>query len=175
MICVIMRGFPGSGKSYTAKQICSEGTIISTDNYWIPESIKKRASGKTVDAKEELNEYRKNWNPKELGKAHGTTFKLFEDMLNKGVNPIIVDNTNVQLWNMENYIKSAKSRGYEVFIMEPTSPWWLEYSPYLGTQDKKLDEFADILYKKNSHGVPKETIRKMIDKWDHLDEKKVCS
>ena len=65
-------------------------------------------------------------------------------------------------------IKSPQLNGYKIFIQEPNSPHWNEYKEYLNNRylhKNKIQEFADLLFKKNVHGVPKETILKMIDKW----------
>ena len=54
-VVVLMRGFPGSGKSYRAKQILQElgggdphGHIFSTDDFWIPTTKELRAAGEHV-------------------------------------------------------------------------------------------------------------------------------
>lgn len=57
----------------------------------------------------------------------------------KGTNIIIIDNTNIQRWEMSHYIKLAQSQHYyHVVVVEPLSPW--RYNP-------------EELAKKNSHEV----------------------
>ncbi len=79
-ILIVLRGLPGSGKSYTAKQIQSElgGQIFSTDEKFM------------VDG-----EYK--FNVADLGKNHKLTQEDVQKAVDAGVSPIIVDNTNIKL------------------------------------------------------------------------------
>lgn len=175
-VLVIMRGVPGSGKSYTAHKVLEElgggdpkSHIFSTDNFWIPTTIQLRAGGANVSAQAEKAEYTSTFDPNKLGFAHKTNYNNFVKAVDQGISPVIIDNTNVQRKAYQEYIDYAKKAGYQVRVQEPTSPWWQENSVYL--KDKKrhaaeLDNFAALLFTKNSHGVPQHAIRKMLDRWD---------
>lgn len=174
-ICFILRGIPGSGKSYLAKKILEEynvtyaGHVFSTDDFWIPNTRKLLNEGVSVDEADEINEYRAAFDIDKLGYAHKNNQKLFSEACSNGTTPIIVDNTNTTKKEMQNYCECAVMSGYEVIIKEPSSKWWLEYSPYLknkSKEPKKLDRFAELLYSKNKHGVPLDVIKKMINRWD---------
>lgn len=87
-ICVLLRGLPGSGKSYLARRLIEEtlkdhqdpkNHIISTDNYF----YNKRG------------EYR--FDPQRLPEAHDAAQKLFTQCACKGYSPLIVDNTNIKV------------------------------------------------------------------------------
>jgi NEDD4-binding protein 2 len=169
-ICVINRGVPGSGKSFTARQVLEKhgggepkDHIFSTDDYF--------GSGE---------EYRKNWAPDKLGKAHDWNFERFKDAVNKGVTPVIVDNTNVKRRDFMNYAHYARNAGYKVVVQEPSSPWWGDHAHMLNDKQKhgtELEDFARFLaghhqgmeakygVTGNTHGVPLETIRNMLRKW----------
>lgn len=173
-----MRGLPGSGKSTKINALLKKyggdyDHVFSTDNYWIPETLKRRRAGKDVSAQEELAEYKANWNAPGLGAAHRWNHEQFQAAIDLGVSPVIVDNTNVKPWDFQSYIESADKAGYKIVFEEPTSPWWIQYRPYLKDRKldpSKLDEFAALLAQRNQHGVPEFVIRKMMDKWqDNFD------
>jgi predicted kinase len=61
---------------------------------------------------------------------------------------IIIDNTNIKLWEMRRYVEAAIENGYEVQIKMPETDWAFNY--------KKCA-------KKNSHGVPEDTLKNMVN------------
>lgn len=156
-----MRGLPGSGKSFKARnqlataiaeqrsggafEGASKGdkssvslVVLSSDDYF------------TTDG----TEY--NFNPKLLGKAHEWNQKRARDAMAAQVATIIIDNTNVQLWEMRPYVEMAVQEfGYQIRIEEPDSDWWRE---------RNLTRLAEC----NSHGVSLEAICRMNDRWQDL-------
>lgn len=138
-VLVIMRGVPGSGKSYLAKQIVAKtiGTsfvnykthICSTDDYFM-------VNGVYIYEKQRLSEAHE-WNQNRVRAA-----------LEQGLSPVIVDNTNVEIWEMEPYLREGVKNGYFIEIMEPNTPW-----------AKKFNQ----LLKRNDHNVPAATIRRMLN------------
>lgn len=140
---IILRGLPGSGKSTLAKQLGEGGVVYSTDDFFM------------VDG-----EYK--FDPKKLGGYHADNVRRAERAMIEGITPVVVDNTNVSMYEFKNYIKLANEYGYKVEIHEPDTEW-------------KFD--ADELARRNTHGVPKEVIEKMIQRWDHdvTPEKAVVS
>ena len=142
--------------------------VFSTDNYWILRSITKRQAGQIVTPEEELEEYRSTWTPHKLGEAHQWNFDQFKKAVDAGLDPVIVDNTNVKPSDFVRYVKYAHKAGYTIEIIEPQSDWWKTYRPYFSDKRKhaaQLDQLADILAEKNTHGVPKSVIKNMIEKW----------
>lgn len=140
-LMVILRGPPGIGKSFLAKQIlnqtCSDlpnyrRHIFSSDDFFI--------SNNTYLFVPELLSEAHNWNQRNVSKA-----------IKDQVSPIIVDNTNTQAWEMRVYADMAVSAGYDLEIVEPDR---------LGTI--KESELA----RRNIHGVPKAKIRNMIDRYE---------
>ncbi|KAK9962403.1 hypothetical protein ABG768_007772 [Culter alburnus] len=83
-----------------------------------------------------------------LGDAHDWNQKRAEQVMLEGCSPVIIDNTNVKAWEMKPYVEMALKNGYRVDFFEPDTPW--KYDP------------AE-LEKRNKHGVPRETIAKMLD------------
>lgn len=127
---IIMRGIPGSGKSTLARQLAgSTGKIHSTDDYFMKD-------GKYV------------FDPNALRRNHQLNFQAFKADLSLGVSPVIVDNTNTQKWEYQNYMDAAENAGYEVEVVSVP-----HIDPALAAQ-------------RNTHGVPEDAIRRMIARWE---------
>lgn len=142
---IIMRGIPGSGKSYIAKQLVPADKIYSTDDFWGPNY---------------------NFDITKLFQAHMWNQRRVETAMNSGYELIAVDNTNVTWKEIKPYYELAKKYGYEVEYKEPTSPWWNETVNAIRSNDLiKLNECVDILFTKNTHNVPRTTIEKMVNRW----------
>lgn len=108
---IIMRGIPGSGKSFTARAIANRYpsnrvVIYSTDDYW--------SATETP------------FNKKSLWKAHKWNQERTEKTLKeKKVWCVIIDNTNVKKWEAKPYVKAAIRNGFNnIQFKEPTSWWW---------------------------------------------------
>ncbi|XP_008274867.1 breast cancer type 2 susceptibility protein [Stegastes partitus] len=134
LVLILMRGLPGSGKSTMARELLStgpSGIILSTDDYFA---------------------YKDGYHyePGLLGKAHEWNQRRAKDALHDGRSPIIIDNTNIQAWEMKPYVKMALERGYKVDFCEPDTRW--KFDPY-------------ELEKRNKHGVPHEKIAQMLDRF----------
>ncbi|XP_034243411.1 uncharacterized protein LOC117646511 isoform X2 [Thrips palmi] len=137
-IMILMRGCPGSGKSYLAQGLVlsyggkPKDYVFSTDDYFM-----KR------------NGY--DFHPAQLSEAHQWNQTRVLKKVREGLSPVIVDNTNTQLWEMTLYASMAVNYGYLIEILEPDTPWF-----------SKLNE----LFKRNKHGVPRENLRNMLDRYE---------
>ncbi|KAG8452811.1 hypothetical protein GDO86_004558 [Hymenochirus boettgeri] len=87
-----------------------------------------------------------------LPEAHKWNQKRARKAMNKGKTPIIIDNTNIQAWEMKPYAVMALQNQYEVIFREPDTHWKFN-----------VRELA----RRNSHGVPREKIQRMRDVYDH--------
>lgn len=142
-VMVLMRGCPGSGKSFQAINIlnlCYQNAnvdefIFSADKYFID-----KKTGKYIFISSKLSS------------AHEWTYNKAQKAVQYEVTPVIIDNTNIQAWEMERYVKLAVINGYWIEIVEPVSEWaW----------DTKM------LFNKTKHSVPFDTIHLMIQRYDH--------
>ena len=130
-ILVLMRGVPGCGKSHLANQMKGRGSVLSTDDFFM------NHRGQYV------------FNPTLLSEAHDWNKKRTERELKARVNPIIIDNTNLEAWEMQPYISMALRYKYAVELVVPETSW---------------NSNARILAQKNTHGVPLPKIHQMLDK-----------
>jgi len=99
MKVIIMRGLPGSGKSFFAKNLGGENVIVSADDYF-------------------LHNGRYEFVPSKLGEAHAFCMRSFIDAIhNNVVDNVIVDNTNIRQWEIHPYYLVAQAYGLPVEIV----------------------------------------------------------
>ncbi|XP_035682236.1 NEDD4-binding protein 2-like isoform X1 [Branchiostoma floridae] len=91
------------------------------------------------------------FDPSQLGDAHAWNKDRAELAMKVGMTPVIIDNTNTERWEMKPYVVLGVKYGYMIEIREPNTPWKF-----------KVGELS----RRNSHGVSKETIRKMLDRYE---------
>ncbi|KAA8594835.1 hypothetical protein FQN60_011970 [Etheostoma spectabile] len=134
-VLVLLRGAPGSGKSTLARAFLEHnpgGVILSTDDYFTRNG-----------------EYQ--FDPTALGEAHEWNHKQAKEAFERGANPIIIDNTNMQSWEMRPYVAQALKHGYKVLFREPDT-WW---------KNKPRE-----LERRSTHNVPVEKIRRMLNGYE---------
>nr|XP_054755912.1 uncharacterized protein LOC129261913 [Lytechinus pictus] len=131
-VLCLMRGCPGSGKSFVAKSLKGNGVVLSADDFFM-------VNGQYL------------FDRNAIGEAHDWNHKRAQDCLEKGITPVIIDNTNVHTWEMKPYVVMALKHQYHVVIREPDTPW-----------KHKAGELA----KRNSHGVPRVAIARMLQNYD---------
>ena len=135
-IMVLMRGLPGSGKTTLANQIIKPGgVVISTDDYFLD------------------REGRYCFDRNKISNAHSWNQQRAFKHTRKEKTPIIVDNTNIELWEMKPYIKIALENNYHVEFLEPSTDW--KFNP-------------KILSKTNLHNVPREKIEDMMSRFQNI-------
>lgn len=62
------------------------------------------------------------------------------------ISPLVIDNTNIELWEMKQYVINGLSYGYDIEIKTPSNDWSWD---------------VQSCFEKNSHGVPYATVEKM--------------
>jgi len=121
-----MRGLPGSGKSFWAWQLFGKnGDFVSTDSYFTDPVT---------------NEYR--FDPTKLGEYHDRCFREFIELLRERAPLVVVDNTNLKVFEIAPYVRVAQVMGYGVEII------------HVLADPQKCIEM-------NTHGVPANTILQM--------------
>ncbi|CAG4930356.1 unnamed protein product [Colias eurytheme] len=141
-ILVLMRGASGSGKTFLSREILQmtvgivkndQTHIMSTDDYFMHRGTYRHDRNRLHDAH--------LWNQIRAQKA-----------MSQGISPVIIDNTNIEIWEMDPYVKAAVNNGYIVTVVEPQTPW-----------SKKVHQ----LVKKNVHNVPFSSIQRMLDNYQN--------
>lgn len=127
----IMRGLPGSGKSTLAKNL--GGVIFSTDDFFM-------INGHYC------------FDGSKLGIYHKLNQKRTEEAMQRKEPVIVVDNTNIQVWQMKPYVNLADQYGYKVEIKMPDTTWMWD-----------IDKLAQC----NTHKVPLEVLQKMKESFQH--------
>ncbi|XP_029644098.1 uncharacterized protein LOC115218429 isoform X2 [Octopus sinensis] len=140
-IIILMRGCPGSGKSTLAKKLLEclpknkTAAILSTDDYF----------------KDNRNNY--CFYVERLSDAHAWNQQRALNAMKEGTDLVIIDNTNLTLWEMEPYANYAKENGYFLEIVEPNTAWKFK---------------ARKLAARNTHGVGYEKIVDMLKKYEEV-------
>lgn len=137
---ILMRGIPGSGKSTKAKELVGEGSIHSTDDV-----ISSKGN-----YQEFFNKMKASGNFSMLSSVHAENLKNAVKDMEMGVTPVVIDNTNIRPFESKPYIENALKLGYDdnnIVIVD------------IGTGGMLAEELA----KRNTHGVPLDKIKSMID------------
>uniref|UniRef100_A0A8C6R8Y5 NEDD4-binding protein 2-like 2 n=1 Tax=Nannospalax galili TaxID=1026970 RepID=A0A8C6R8Y5_NANGA len=137
LVLVLLRGLPGSGKSFLARTLQEDnpsGVILSTDDYFY------------INGQYQFD-------IKYLGEAHEWNQNRAKEAFEKKVSPIIIDNTNLQAWEMKPYVALSQKHKYKVLFREPDT-WW-KFKP-------------KELARRNIHGVSKEKITRMLDHYQRF-------
>ncbi|KAJ8000458.1 hypothetical protein DPEC_G00180330 [Dallia pectoralis] len=134
-VLVMLRGAPGSGKTTLARAILEQnpqGVVLSTDDYFCRHG-----------------EY--FYDPSVLGEAHEWNHNRAKVAMETSCSPVVIDNTNMQGWEMRPYVAMALRQNYKVLFREPDT-WW---------KNKPRE-----LERRSKHGVSAEKIRQMMDRYE---------
>nr|XP_019607539.1 PREDICTED: NEDD4-binding protein 2 isoform X2 [Rhinolophus sinicus]XP_019607540.1 PREDICTED: NEDD4-binding protein 2 isoform X2 [Rhinolophus sinicus]XP_019607541.1 PREDICTED: NEDD4-binding protein 2 isoform X2 [Rhinolophus sinicus]XP_019607542.1 PREDICTED: NEDD4-binding protein 2 isoform X2 [Rhinolophus sinicus] len=137
LVLILLRGLPGSGKSFLARTLQEDnpsGVILSTDDYFY------------INGQYQFD-------VKYLGEAHEWNQNRAKEAFEKKVSPIIIDNTNLQAWEMKPYVALSQKHKYKVLFREPDT-WW-KFKP-------------KELARRNIHGVSKEKITRMSEHYQRF-------
>lgn len=127
---IIMRGISGSGKSTKAQELGKTGVVLGSDDFWGPNYEFDRTR---------------------IGEAHIWNQQRTKKALELDITPIVVDNTNISMYEFRPYLEMAIEHGYDVEYAEPDTLWKFN---------------VDELVERNQHGTPREVIQDMLDRWD---------
>jgi predicted kinase len=130
MKVIVMQGLPGSGKSTWIKNNCPGAVVCSADHYFTDR---------------ETGEYK--FDPTKIGEAHKECLRAFLDATEAEEDLVVVDNTNLSLWEMATYIQVAAARGYTVEVV-------------------RIMADPGVCAQRNVHGVPLKTILQMADRME---------
>ena len=108
-VVFIMRGLPGSGKSFLAKQIaqrykCSH-IVCSADHYFM------------------LQDGEYSHEQTKLGEAHKYCQETCKKAMAIEKKHVVIDNCNIQRFEIQAYFSLAKANNYLTLIVEPKTSW----------------------------------------------------
>jgi NEDD4-binding protein 2 len=135
MKLVLMRGVTGCGKSTRARELLEQNpqaVILSTDDLFIVE-------GQYV------------FDPDRLADNHKQNVERCRLEMLRRRELIIIDNTNVQAWEMKPYRLLALEHDYETVIEEIEPP--------------PLDELLRRHEKRTDKQVPRNVLERMLERW----------
>ncbi|BCV36088.1 MULTISPECIES: AAA family ATPase [Shewanella] len=147
-LAIIMRGLPGSGKSYWVRQFIQELSVelvqcitekglCSTDRFFY------RNDRYCFDAAR-------------LAEFHQLNLSRFIEALATGVPVVICDNTNMALWEFAAYQAAAKALGYRVHIQQ------------IG--DVRCKTHLQECAERNKHGVSLKSIQRMASQFQTIEK-----
>lgn len=136
-----MRGVPGSTKSTTARQIRDDAVECGL-------SVAICSADDYFCLETGAYQYSHD----RIGEAHDWCQDRFDEAIRAGCDLVIVDNCNTRASSMRPYARKARGAGYDVEIVEPKPPW-----------HNDLDAHVE----KTIHSVPRESIRRMMDRYEH--------
>ena len=90
------------------------------------------------------------FDPNKIAEYHKRNQGKARKAISEGVSPVVIDNTNTTAWEMRPYVETGLRHGYKIQFVEPDTSW--RYDP-------------DQLFLKNSHGVPLESIKRMLKRF----------
>ena len=91
------------------------------------------------------------FDPALLEKNHKTNQERCRLAMLEKTTTIIIDNTNIMLWEMRPYHLLAQEHGYETTILEIPPP--------------PLEELLRRLESRTDKRVPRETLERMLERW----------
>ena len=136
-VLVVMRGLPGSGKTTLARRLVQlAGCGVVLST---DDYFYEKGRGQYMFRAEQLSE------------AHAYNQQRASEAVKNKNRLIIIDNTNTCSWEMKPYVELGLNNFYSVRILEAETDW--RFKPRL-------------LAQKNSHGVPRQTIEAMLERYE---------
>lgn len=130
---IIMRGVPGSGKSSYVKEEFPDAAICSADRFMIDDDGNYKFDRNMIQT------------------CHKLCRQEAEDAMADDVPLVVIDNTNIRVWEFRPYLDLAEKFGYEVEIIRIQEPT------------------EEVCAARNLHGVPIETIRRMRENFEEFE------
>ena len=146
---IIMRAWPGCGKSTLARAIVE--SLTSGDDYHDILGVRVCSADSFHVDKDGV--YRWSFERSRLG--HDYCRGKFSQAVISNCSLIIVDNTNIKRKDYGWYVANARAMGYKVYQAIPETPWM---------------HSVDECFKRNVHNVPLDTIQRMMASFEYDNE-----
>ena len=159
-VLYIMRGVPGSGKSHLALRLAGgDATKVFSTDQW----FEQQEGG-----------YKANWKMEKLFGAHRWNQSRARLAMQRGITPVVIDNTNMRMKEARPYVEMGVQYQYHIEIKESDSPWWTDIQGLLTNKKLNSEDIKGWAKKlalgfnhdgkliQNTHGVPEEVILRML-------------
>ena len=156
--CVyILRGLPGSGKSYLTAKLCEKLSsagplkVCSADEYFTSQGSEgdEEDLGTDVNGSDGAPGY--DFDVAKIRQAHSYCMDVFIEALNNGMPSVVVDNTNIERWHYARYLQLAAACGYRVVVA------------HMACRDP---ETARRFAERCQHSVPLPAVLAMREAWE---------
>mmetsp|Transcript_50348 Transcript_50348/g.108485 ORF Transcript_50348/g.108485 Transcript_50348/m.108485 type:complete len:618 (+) Transcript_50348:395-2248(+) len=176
-VVYLMRGAPGSGKSTMARKLLA-AHLDAQGVRWDPSSAVASSCGSlsrafvlstddyfTVVDEAGNSEYQ--FNVKKLREYHPKNQTRCEVMMELGVTPLFVDNTNISAWEMKDYVLAAEKHNYHIQVVEPDD-YGDEKVWDAGFLHGRIGK--DAAGRATGKEIPYNTLQRMINNFEELPE-----
>ncbi|XP_013386557.1 YLP motif-containing protein 1 isoform X2 [Lingula anatina] len=152
-IVIILRGLPGSGKTYISKLIRDKETahgghaprLLNLDDYFMVE-VEKTEKDPETGKRVKVMEY--EYEPELEESYRQSLLKSFKKTIDDGFFPfIIVDAVNDRIRYFEEFWSYAKSKGFQVYIA-------------------RIEGDVATCAKRNTYNRTQKEIQKLLDRWE---------
>lgn len=147
----IMRGVSGAGKSTFIKNNIPDPKVIHSTDDVVEKDVAPKLTGKTgIEAYKEYFKHMQDTKDFSLHhKSHQKNLDNAKHSMDKGIENVVIDNTNLEPWEAKRYVTYGLDKGYNVKVHN------------VNPGNITAKELAD----RNLHGVPLEVIEKMLQKF----------
>ncbi|XP_045582125.2 2',3'-cyclic-nucleotide 3'-phosphodiesterase isoform X1 [Procambarus clarkii] len=155
-VMFILKGVPGSGKSFLAKmikEVYEDAVMCSADLYFMQDG-----------------EYK--FDRDQLKVAHEFCQQMASDAAQENCHVIVIDNTNVRNWEMKFYLDLAKEYLYIPLVLEPQTPWSTDPGELAA---RNLHDIPEKIIAQKVHAY--QPVQPLYYGWfmNEVDSKRICS
>lgn len=158
----ILRGAPGSGKSnWALEQLRTEVGFLEGEETITQLAHVCSAGDFFTKCKGNIEQFK--FEAPFSDKAHAANQARVQVAMELGLEPLYVDNANMQLWEMRGYVKMAQKAGYTVSVVAPETinAQWDDVDT-LFAQDEARAE--------TSRGLSKEQLQEMLNTYEAIPD-----
>lgn len=152
----LMHGLPGSGKSFRASQMKSEGAHVFSND-----SLLTTENGVYF------------WDESRAILAHQKNQSLVAKAMRQGLTPIVLDNTNIKPYHVTPYVRLGKFYKYEYTLIEIDTPWALDVDELVKRNIHGVSKLVLEKMKKDYINISTDAFKAILQ-WEMPFDPEVC-